>query len=109
MSYGGINLDYEKIDGVTSQLKSAHEQIVPLLTNLRTQVNALVDDGMVFQQSSDTIRDTYNQFDTSLASAVKGINDFSDMFTSIKSNAQQFDQSISDSLHGKGDSGKSGS
>ncbi|MDT0462966.1 hypothetical protein [Streptomyces gibsoniae] len=107
MSYGGINLDYDKIDGVVGQLNTAHDQVVPLLTNLRTQVNNLVDDGMVFQQSSETIRNTYNQFDTSLASAVKGITEFSDMFNNIKTNAQAFDKSISDGLtksDGKGGS-----
>lgn len=98
MPYNGINLDYAKIEEVAGLLHDAHENLLPVLTNLRNRVNALVDDGMVFQQSSEVIRNTYNQFDTSLLAAVKGINDFSEMFKGIMENAQQFDQGISNSL-----------
>ncbi|MDX3076795.1 MULTISPECIES: hypothetical protein [unclassified Streptomyces] len=100
MAYNGINLDYAKIEEVVNLLHNAHENLLPTLSNLRNQVNALVDDGMVFQQSSEVIRTTYNNFDTSLLAAVKGINDFSEMFKGIKENAIQFDQGISSSLQG---------
>jgi hypothetical protein len=99
MAYDGINLDYGKIIEVTTLMTNAHEQIVPTIENLRTRVNNLVDDGMVFQQSSEVIRNTYNNFDTSLKSAVKGIQDFADMFNSIKKNAEEFDAGIKNSLN----------
>ncbi|MEU9286937.1 hypothetical protein AB0D57_20040 [Streptomyces sp. NPDC048275] len=99
MPYQGINLDYAKIEEVTGLLHDAHENILPVLTNLRNRVNALVEDGMVFQHSSEVIRNTYNQFDTSLLAAVKGINDFAEMFKGIMENAQQFDQGIANSLN----------
>lgn len=99
MAYDGINLDYGKIVEVTNLMTNAHDQISPMIENLRTRVNTLVDDGMVFKQSSEVIRNTYNNFDTSLKAAVKGIQDFSDMFTSIKKNAEDFDQGISNSLN----------
>ncbi|MER6464541.1 hypothetical protein AB0D30_33935 [Streptomyces sp. NPDC048409] len=97
-NYNGINLDYHKIEEVVNLLHDAHENLLPVLSNLRNRVNTLVDDGMVFQQSSEVIRTTYNNFDTSLLAAVKGINDFSEMFNGIKENAIQFDQGISSSL-----------
>ncbi|WP_432944038.1 hypothetical protein ACQPXM_01775 [Kribbella sp. CA-253562] len=99
MAYDGINLDYGKILEVTTLMTNAHEQIVPTIENLRTRVNTLVDDGMVFKQSSEVIRNTYNNFDTSLKAAVKGIQDFADMFTSIKKNAEEFDAGITSSLN----------
>jgi hypothetical protein len=98
MAYDGINLDYTKITEVTGLLHNAHEQIVPTIANLRNRVNTLLDDGMVFKQSSEVIRTTYNNFDSSLAAAIKGIQDFSDMFASIQKNAEDFDQGISNSL-----------
>ncbi|GAA1537215.1 MULTISPECIES: hypothetical protein [Kribbella] len=99
MAQDGINLDYGKIVDVTNLMKNAHEQIVPLIGTLRDRVNTLVEDGMVFKQSSEVIRSTYNNFDSSLQAAVKGINDFSDMFNGIKKNAEEFDQGITDSLN----------
>jgi hypothetical protein len=99
MAYDGINLEYGKIVEVVNLMTTAHDQIVPMIENLRTRVNSLVDDGMVFKQSSDVIRNTYNQFDTSLKAAVKGIQDFSEMFTNIKQNAEDFDESIKNSLN----------
>ncbi|GAA0572313.1 hypothetical protein HPO96_32090 [Kribbella sandramycini] len=99
MAYDGINLDYGKIVDVTNVMKNAHDQIVPLVENLRTRVNTLVEDGLVFKQSSEVIRNTYNNFDTSLKAAVKGIEDFREMFNSIKKNAEDFDQGISNSLN----------
>ncbi|MEI8410434.1 MULTISPECIES: hypothetical protein [unclassified Kribbella] len=98
MAYDGINLEYGKILEVVNVMTTAHDQIVPTIENLRTRVNTLVDDGMVFKQSSDVIRNTYNQFDTSLKAAVKGIQDFSEMFNSIKKNAEEFDEGIKNSL-----------
>ncbi|MGW2045603.1 hypothetical protein ACWCPF_10490 [Streptomyces sp. NPDC001858] len=98
MPYDGINLNYSKIEEVSGLLQSAHENILPTLTNLRNRVNALVEDGMVFQHSSEVIRNTYNQFDTSLLAAVKGINDFSEMFKGIMENARKFDEEIANSL-----------
>ena len=70
-----------------------------MLVNLHNRVNLLVEDGLVFQQSSEVIRTTYNNFDTSLTAAVKGINDFSEMFKSIEKNAKEFDAGISTSLN----------
>ncbi|MDX3850173.1 MULTISPECIES: hypothetical protein [unclassified Streptomyces] len=99
MAYNGINLQYDKIEDVAGLLLAAHEQIVPMLVNLHNRVNLLVDDGMVFQQSSEVIRTTYNNFDTSLTAAVKGINDFSEMFNGIMKNAIDFDEGIKNSLN----------
>jgi hypothetical protein len=101
MAYDGINLEYGKITDVANLLHNAHEQIVPLIVTLRNRVNTLVEDGLVFKQSSEVIRNTYNQFDTSLNLAVKGIEDFKEMFNSIMKNAADFDKGISDSLNQK--------
>lgn len=101
MAYEGINLDYNKILAVVALMNSAHDQIVPTISNLRNRVNLLVEDGMVFQQSSETIRNTYTQFDTSLQAAVKGINDFAQLFQGIKKNAEEFDHALNMSLQKK--------
>ena len=98
MAQDGINLEYRKIEEVSGLLSNANAQIVPQINNLRTRVNTLVEDGMVFKTSSDTIRNLYNTFDSSLQDAVQGIKEFSLMFDSIEQNAKDFDQGIKDAL-----------
>lgn len=98
MAYDGINLEYDKIIAVVNLMTQAHDHILPMIENLRNRVNTLVDDGMVFKQSSEPIRMTYNNFDTSLKAAIKGIQDFGGMFNSIMTNAQQFDDGIKQSI-----------
>ena len=98
MAQDGINLEYGKIEEVSGLLSNANAQIVPQISNLRTRVNTLVEDGMVFKTSSDTIRNLYNTFDSSLQDAVQGIKEFSLMFDSIEQNAKDFDQGIKDAL-----------
>ncbi|GAA1537210.1 MULTISPECIES: hypothetical protein [Kribbella] len=98
MAQDGINLEYGKIEEVSGLLSNANAQIVPQINNLRTRVNTLVEDGMVFKTSSDTIRNLYNTFDSSLQDAVQGIKEFSLMFDSIEQNAKDFDQGIKDAL-----------
>ncbi|MEV6288320.1 hypothetical protein [Kribbella sp. NPDC051770] len=98
MAQDGINLEYGKIEEVSGLLSNANAQLVPQIANLRTRVNTLVEDGMVFKTSSDTIRNLYNTFDSSLQDAVQGIKEFSLMFDSIEQNAKDFDQGIKDAL-----------
>jgi phage-related protein len=98
MAQDGINLEYGKIEEVSGLLSNANAQIVPQINNLRTRVNTLVADGMVFKTSSDTIRNLYNTFDSSLQDAVQGIKEFSLMFDSIEQTAKDFDQGIKDAL-----------
>ncbi|MGW6281455.1 hypothetical protein [Kribbella sp. NPDC055071] len=101
MAYNGINLDYDKITSVVNLLHNAHEFIIPKVQELHTRVDELVNDGLVFKQASDVIRDTYKQFDTSLTQAVQGIESFKSMFDSIKTNAEDFDSGIVKALNEK--------
>lgn len=61
-----ISLDYEKIETTSSKLDAANENIVPMLNQLRTDVNNLLDDGMVFEQSSAALKESYEKFNSSL-------------------------------------------
>ncbi|MBD0736890.1 WXG100 family type VII secretion target [Streptomyces sp. NPDC088197] len=79
-----ISLDYEKIETTSSKLDTANENIVPMLNQLRTDVNNLLDDGMVFEQSSAALKESYEKFNSSLLLAVKGIKDFAEQFRGIK-------------------------
>lgn len=89
-----ISLDYGRIDSTASKLKSAKENIIPMIQKLKTDVNSLLSDGMVFKQSSPALRESYDQFNTSLTKAVEGIESFSKMFTQIKESMAENDSNM---------------
>jgi hypothetical protein len=96
-----IALDYGKIDATAAKLKSAKENLIPQLETLRTEVNGLLDDGLVFQDSSPALRESYEKFNTSLRQAVDGIGSFADTFTSIKDGMQQNDSAMAKDIREK--------
>ncbi|GAA4235087.1 hypothetical protein GCM10022254_41560 [Actinomadura meridiana] len=89
-----INLDYSKIETTAGKLKSAKENIIPMINNLRNDVNTLLGDGMVFDKSSPALRESYDQFNTSLHKAVEGIKSFADMFIQIKNSMEENDTNM---------------
>lgn len=74
--------------------------MVPQLINLRNRVNLLVEDGLVFKVSSETIRNLYASLDTSLQQAAEGIKSFATMFNDIEAGAKDFDDKIKAALPG---------
>ena len=89
-----IKLDYSQIEGTATKLKSAKENIVPMINKLQTEVNSLLGDGMVFKESSPALRESYHQFNASLHKAVEGIESFSKMFTQIKDSMSENDATM---------------
>ncbi|MEV6929585.1 hypothetical protein AB0M46_34540 [Dactylosporangium sp. NPDC051485] len=61
-----ISLDYDKIETTSNRLDNAVRDILPMLDRLRSDVSNLLEDGMVFQQSSPAMKDSYEKFNTSL-------------------------------------------
>ncbi|CAN3984641.1 WXG100 family type VII secretion target [Kitasatospora purpeofusca] len=93
-----ISLDFEKIETTSGQLDSAAENIVPMLNDLKNNVNNLLGDGMVFQQSSPAMQEAYDKFNTSLLAAMEGIKGFAKQFRQIKDQMHQMDQDMASSL-----------
>src|SRR5262245_61123899 len=90
-SMPNISLDYEKIEGTSKRLDDAVTNIVPQLETLRTDVSNLLDDGMVFQQSSPAVRESFNKFNGNLVNAIGGINEFAKQFREIRTQMEQMD------------------
>ncbi|MCL2552861.1 MAG: hypothetical protein FWE15_19110 [Actinomycetia bacterium] len=93
-----ISLDYEQIDTVSGKLDSANENIVPMLNQLLTDVNGLLDNGLVFEQSSPALRESYQKFNTALLQAVQGIKDFASQFRGIKDSMSQNDADMAQKI-----------
>jgi uncharacterized protein YukE len=89
-----ISLDYAQIEATSGKLDTANETIVPMINQLRTDVNGLLDNGLVFQESSPAMRESYEQFNTSLQKAVDGIKSFAQMFRDIRNSMSQNDSDM---------------
>jgi uncharacterized protein YukE len=97
-----ISLDYSKIEATSTRLDNAVRDIVPMLDSLRSDVANLLEDGMVFQQSSPAIRESYDKFNSSLLMAVKGINDFAKQFRDIRDSMEQMDTDMAGKIRSAG-------
>ncbi|MYS87617.1 hypothetical protein [Embleya scabrispora] len=93
-----IALDFTRIDEVAGKLTKARETITPMIKTLLTDVNGLLDNGMVFKESSPAMRDAYAKFDTSLTAAIDGIQIFSDMFAKIRVQMHDMDVEMAKNL-----------
>jgi uncharacterized protein YukE len=93
-----ISLDYEQIDAVSSKLDAGNEHIVPMINQLLTDVNGLLDNGLVFEQSSPALRESYTKFNGALLTAVQGIKDFATQFRGIKESMSQNDAEMAQKI-----------
>ncbi|MFJ6217298.1 WXG100 family type VII secretion target [Streptomyces sp. NPDC092296] len=97
-----ISLDFDKIEATSARLDSASDNIVPMLNDLKNDVNNLLGDGMVFQQSSPAMQEAYDKFNTSLLAAMDGIKGFAKQFRQIKDQMHQMDSDMASSLRDSG-------
>ncbi|MEV5411069.1 hypothetical protein AB0K60_19790 [Thermopolyspora sp. NPDC052614] len=86
-----IGLDYEKIDATSKRLNSAVDTINPMLGDLKNDVSTLLDDGLVFQQSSPAMEEAYNKFNTNLTAAIEGIRNYAQQFNDIRTQIETMD------------------
>jgi hypothetical protein len=93
-----IALDFQRIEDTSNRLMSARENIVPMISTLLNDVNGLLDNGMVFKESSPAMREAYGKFNTSLNLAVDGIKSFSEMFAKIKTQMHEMDIEMAKNL-----------
>ncbi len=94
-----IALDFQRIDDVSKRLMGARENIIPMINTLLTDVNGLLENGMVFKESSPAMRDAYGKFNTSLNLAVDGIKSFSEMFAKIRTQMHEMDVEMAKNLN----------
>lgn len=93
-----VAVDYTAIQGMSDKLNAAVADISPQLTSLLSDVNALLQSGggLFLTQSSPAMTTAYEQFNTSLTSAVQNLSSFAEQFTNISEQLQSMDESIAE-------------
>lgn len=95
-----MDVTYDNITSVDTILNNAVATIVPQLTALQNQVQALLapDGGLWLQQSSPALWSAYQQFNTSLTNGIQDINQFATQFNGIATSLQQMDTQLAQSI-----------
>lgn len=99
-----VEVDYQMIQSVATQLNNAVTTIVPQLTTLKTTVDGMLtqDGGLWMNSTSPALQAQYESFNTNLTNAVDSINQFATQFTQISNQVQQMDTQFATSINGNG-------
>ena len=97
-----IALDYQKIEATSQRLDNAVRDILPMLDSLRSDVSNLLDDGLVFHQSSPAMRESYEKFTASLTAAMNGISSFAKQFRDIRHAMEDMDTDMAGKIRSEG-------
>lgn len=93
-----IQLDYAAIEATSNTLNAAADNTVPVLNELRNNVNNLLQNGLVFQQSSPALQEAYEKFNSSLLAAMEGIKGFAKQFMDIRTQMENMDGEMASSI-----------
>ncbi|SEO08710.1 hypothetical protein [Actinacidiphila rubida] len=99
MGSNNVQLEYNQIDTVSSQLNNAVQNINPQLMTLKTSVDNLLADGLFLQQTSPAMQHAYEQFTTQLSQIVTKIGDFAKQFTDIKTQINDMDTTMAKQIN----------
>ncbi|MCL8011509.1 MULTISPECIES: hypothetical protein [unclassified Streptomyces] len=88
-------VDEEAINATAAKLNNAvSSTLVPQLSELQREVEALLGDGLVLAQTSPKLRESYTNFNTSVTQAVNNITEFAKQFQQIGQSVKDLDGQI---------------
>ena len=67
-----VNVSYDHLETVAKQLTTGQGQIEQQLLDLKKQVDALVNEGFVTDQSSKAFQSSYEEFNQGITKTVRG-------------------------------------
>jgi phage-related protein len=94
-----ITVDYDKVNSVSTELNQVVATTLPRLTSLQSAVTNLLtsDGGLWLQQSSPMLSSQYQEFNSSVSSAVQNITSFAQQFQNIVAQLRAMDDAITQS------------
>ncbi|MBW8817792.1 MULTISPECIES: hypothetical protein [unclassified Streptomyces] len=98
-----ISLSYSEIERVSNLLDtSVEETLVPRMDEAKTEVDTLLDNGLVLTKASPALQGQYEKFTQSLKDATDSIKGFAEQFRQIMQSVQDMDQDIADKVNSNG-------
>ncbi len=95
-----VSVSYDHLDQVAKQLTTGQQEIERQLLDLKKQVDALVSEGFVTDQSSKAFETSYLQFNDGISKTVAGLEGLSGFLTKAASTFRDSDQGLAQGLKG---------
>jgi uncharacterized protein YukE len=93
------HIDEAQINAVAAKLNNAvNSSLVPQLSDLQREVEALLSEGLKLAQTSPRMRESYANFNTSVTQAVNNITEFAKQFQQIAHSVMDLDKQIANSM-----------
>ena len=99
-----ISLVSEKVEATVATFITANQDMLFRIATLRNQLNDMFDQGLVLKQSTPALRESYDQFNASLTSAIHGLESFAKQFQGIKDGLLEFDTKVTEQIKSSGKS-----
>lgn len=93
-----VKFDYAEITRATSVMGTKLDDISDELSNLRDEVDALLKNGMVFDQASPALTEAYTQFTQQLTESAGAIKQYAETFESLSKGMQDSDSDIAQAV-----------
>jgi WXG100 family type VII secretion target len=95
-----VSVSYDHLETVAKQLTTGQGQIEQQLLDLKKQVDALVNEGFVTDQSSKAFQSSYEEFNQGISKTVAGLEGLSGFLTKAASTFRDSDSGLASGLKG---------
>ena len=93
-----VNVAYEDLETVSSQLRSGQEELTNILDKLKGQVDQLVSSGFVTDKASGAFQSSYEQFTTGATETIEGLDGMSQFLTKTQEALSDLDTQLASAL-----------
>ena len=93
-----VNVAYEDLETVSSQLGSGQEELTNILDKLKGQVDQLVSSGFVTDKASGAFQSSYEQFTTGATETIEGLDGMSQFLTKTQEALSDLDTQLASAL-----------
>ena len=97
-----ISLVSERVETTVTHFLTANTEILARISVLKNELNGMFDEGLVLKQSTPALRESYEQFNTSLTGAIQGLDAFAKQFRGIKEGLLEFDTKLTEQIKSNG-------
>lgn len=90
-----LNVSYAQMREVAQKLTSGHEEIVTQLSQLKAQVDELVQSGFVTDSASKAFESAYTEFNTGVTQTIEGLDGMSSFLVQAANSLEEEDRRLS--------------
>ncbi|MCE7083488.1 WXG100 family type VII secretion target [Streptomyces sp. ST2-7A] len=97
-SDANISIDYSTIEATAGTMGTKLSDIATELTELKTTVEGLLQNGLVFEQASEALKEAYEFFTTQMETSANNIGEYAKLFQEISTELQNSDSDMANDI-----------